>query len=505
MSVLGNDSNEVATPLPGVVTSFREDVLEPIDWKVVPSVGDFGVGVDFVKGILSIPLDLDDDSKFTRLQQLVKARVSPLDDAIYAAVEASYDATGVTADAIRVAEIARINVITNKFAEAKGWKHEPDGSEKTIGKRLATANTPQSWDKAVEFTIRNLGTKSFDSFASGVRSVNPDWSKTLRNLNKRMLSNFSDDVMSLGDTTPISYGHVKGPQGFSHSVYAAIDFYEYLSDGYRAPQDIKAVKEKAQEERAQRYGEPEKNEVNYTKNTLNREQMSLDISNLPDDYEFDTDNSDFHKLVIDDNLPLTVEVKGYMRRRRKAMQYGRRVTYPSRLLTDPERRVFGHKVKVKGGIIVCDISGSMSLSQADIEAIVESAPAAVIIAYSEDGYSMGENSDGVPHNAWILANRGWRVKDIPQIGHGNNGVDGPALTWAIRHRKYGEDIVWISDGHCNGQGGSGLDLVKQCAMLVKKHKIIMIPSAEEAVAMFKKGKIVNKPAGPIREALLGNR
>jgi hypothetical protein len=31
----------------------------------------------------------------------------------------------------------------------------------------------------------------------------------------------------------------------------------------------------------------------------------------------------------------------------------------------------------------------------------------------------------------------------------------------------------------------------------------MIPSVEEAVSMFKKGKLINKPAGPIRSALLG--
>ena len=42
-----------------------------------------------------------------------------------------------------------------------------------------------------------------------------------------------------------------------------------------------------------------------------------------------------------------------------------------------------------------------------------------------------------------------------------------------------------------------------CAKLIKKHRIIMIPSVQEAVKMFKANKVINKPAGPIRSALLG--
>ena len=52
-------------------------------------------------------------------------------------------------------------------------------------------------------------------------------------------------------------------------------------------------------------------------------------------------------------------------------------------------------------------------------------------------------------------------------------------------------------------GGQHDELVLQCARLVKKHKIIMISSVAEAVKMFKNGKLINKPAGPIRQALLG--
>ena len=478
-------------PLPGVITSFREDVKEPIQWDVVQTSGELGVGVDFTAGVLSVPLSGDSYSQRVQLQQLIKARVSPINDKTLSEMAKHYKGQGITLGVLQIAEQARVNKIAGKFAAAKGLDIEPDGHEKTLGKRLATAGDMRSWDKAVEFTVQTAGTKAFDSFASGIRSVNPEWSKDLRNLNKRLGKTFDESVQELGDTSPLNFGNgVVGPRGLRHTLYAATEIAEYMSAGYRAPQSIKALRQESDDKRARDWGDANED------GKVDSKQTTLDTSDVPDDFEFAYDDGEFGKLVWAEGLPLTVEVKGYMRRKKRGMQSGRRVSYPSRLLTDPERRIFSQKVKVKGGIVVVDISGSMSLTQADIESIVESAPAAVIMAYSD----CGENSP----NAWLLANRGWRVSHIDNIGGMNNGVDGTALTWAIRHKKYGEDIVWISDGQITSMSGGQRDeLAVQCAKLIKKHRIIMIPSVQEAVAMFKKGKLINKPAGPIRDALLG--
>ena len=477
-------------PLPGVITSFREDIQQPIQWDVVPTSGELGVGVDFSAGVISVPLSGDSYSQRLQLQQLIKTRVSPVDDKVLSELARQYKTSGVTLDVLRVSEQARINKITAQFAAAKGIVTEPDGHEKTLGKRLATAGDMRSWDKAVEFTAQNAGTKAFDSFASGIRSVNPEWSKDLRNLNKRLGKTFNESVQELGDTRPLNFGNdIVGPRGLRHTLYAANEVAEFMSAGYRAPQSIKALRRDSEDKRAREWGDTNED------GKVDSNQTTLDTSDVPDDFEFAYDDGEFGKLVWAEDLPLTVEVKGYMRRKKRGMQSGRRVSYPSRLLTDPERRIFSQKVKVKGGIVVVDISGSMSLSQADIESIVEAAPAAVIMAYSD----CGENSP----NAWLLANRGWRVSHVDNIGGMNNGVDGTALTWAIRHKKYGEDIVWVSDGQITSMNGGQRDeLAIQCAKLVKKHRIIMIPSVQEAVAMFKKGKLINKPAGPIRDALL---
>jgi hypothetical protein len=489
-----NYTDDDAVLLPGVISSLRKDVTDPIKWKVQDTGGDLGVGVDFTKGIMAVPLSGDSHSQYLQLRNEVRVAISPIDDAVYDAVASAHKAYDVTPNILKRIEEARINAVTQHFLQPFELTREPNGSEKIAGKRYATAGKIADWERCVEFAIENIDTKAFDSFCSGVRSINPEWSKQLRVLEKQLKSAFDEKLGDLAETDPIRFtDDVSGPLGFRHTIYAAQVAAQYLPSGGRAPRGIREAASERDEKLASKYGDDM--EIN-DHGRLDPKQSPVNTDDIPDDFEFSNDDDGFGPLRIADNLPLTVEVSGYMRRKRKGMQYGRRVTYPSRLLTDPERRVFGHKVKVKGGIVVVDISGSMSLSNDDLNAIVEAAPAAVVLAYSE---CMPDEP-----NAWILANRGWRVKSIGDIGGRGNGVDGTALTWAIRHRKYGEDIIWISDGEVTGLiGNQPTHLYTMCAKLIKKHRIIMIPSVREAVAMFKANKVINKPAGPIRNALLG--
>jgi len=488
-----NPINDPVAPLPNVVTSFRDDITDPINWEIVDTRGDFGVGVDFASGVMAVPLRGDSHSQRIQLQQLVRARVTPVDkDFIKDFVNRN---NHFSEDVLRVSEMARINAITEQFASVRGIDNEPDGSEKIRGKRLATANTARDWDDAVEFTVLNAGTKAFDSFASGVRSVNPDWSRALRQLNKRVTATLNRPASVLGDTRPIDFGDGNmGPNGFRSSIGVAQEVARYLSDGYAAPQDVKDLKRTEDDNRASNYGEVTDEMLEHGQ--YNPKHSRLDADDVPDHFEFPHDENGFGELRIADDLPLSVEVDGYMRRKKRSSDTGRRLGNPSRMLTDPGRRIFTRKVKVRGGVVIVDISGSMHLSEQDLNDIIEACPASIILAYSDVG-------DDMP-NAWLLANRGWRVKEIGVIGGGGNGVDGTALTWGIRHRKYNEDMVWISDGEVHSNtGGQSYTIIEMCAKLLKRHRIIMIPSVQEAVAMFKRGRLVNKPAGPIRDMLLG--
>lgn len=511
MSIDNTESSQgqPVIPLPNVVAAYREDLDQSIDWQVSPSLGAFGSGVDFVKGVLSVPLSGDRYSQMTQLREIVRLRSAPTDPQLYKHIADHYKQQGLTEQVIRAADEGRLNAITRKFAEVFDLTLEPDGSEKVMGKRLATSSTPQDWNRCVEFTAQHFGTKAFDSFASGVRSVKSEWSKQLTRLNKELCGAFTEDVSDLGATRPVDYGNGKiGPSGVHHTIYAASILSNYIDNNYRAPESVRTELAEREDKRAQNYGQPDPERVLRNYERLDPES-ELDTSELPDDFEFETDPDEddsaeerFGPLIFNEDLPLTVEVKGYMARRRRANNIGRSIVYPSRMITDPERRVFGNKVRTRGGVFVLDISGSMHVSQSDIEAIVEIAPAALIMAYSDP-----DNGDGLP-NAHILAKRGWRVKEFSDVRRGGNGVDGTALTWALRHKKPGEDVVWVSDGQVFGISGCrSSHLAVQCAQLVKKHKIIMIPSIREAIAACQTGRPLrsfNKPVGPIRDALLGN-
>ena len=479
-------------PLVGAITAFRDDIAETTTWTVEPTTGQMGVGVDWAAKVLAVPLRGDDWSRRTQLRELIRARVGLQTEEVAKVVAESYKHNGVTRALLNLAEEARINAVTEPFAKIKGLELDSTGAEKKSGIRMATAGSPNDWEDAVEFTVRNYANKSaFDSFAAGVRSVNPDWSDMLRKLAGRLTSIFDGTPGDLGSTMPYHYSSdVVGPRGYNNTLVAASEIANY-ANGRRSPSSVAQQRQEEEDKILEEYGQAEQND-----NRLDPDQTPLE-DDLPDDYEFPHDeDGDFAELVIDDTLPLSVQVEGFMNRKRKPALVGRKLGNVSRWYTDPERRIFTNKVRVKGGMVIVDISGSMSLSQQDIEAIVEAAPAATILAYSQNHYSTV--------NAWLLAKRGWRVREIPNIGGAGNGVDGPALVWGIKNRHPNEPIVWVSDGEVTSNGGGQNDrIILQCAQLVKKHKIIMIPSVEEAVKMFKAGKLINKPAGPIRKALLG--
>ena len=62
-------------------------------------------------------------------------------------------------------------------------------------------------------------------------------------------------------------------------------------------------------------------------------------------------------------LPLTLTVQGAIGKKRVASQVGRNPRRISRILTDPERRIFDKKVRSGGGVVLIDCSGSMDLSK----------------------------------------------------------------------------------------------------------------------------------------------
>ncbi len=169
-------------------------------------------------------------------------------------------------------------------------------------------------------------------------------------------------------------------------------------------------------------------------------------------------------------MPLTVTVPGMVGKKRSATNVGRNPRRIHRLITDPERRIFEKTTRGRGGIILCDVSGSMKLSVGQIKDTMLAAPGCTIIAYS---WTQGTNT-------FILADKGKTCLELPLVGT-FNGNDLPAIKYAVsRKTSINTPVIWITDGlvyrsHC-GDGGA-----IECATYAKKNKIRMEPNPESAI------------------------
>lgn len=143
--------------------------------------------------------------------------------------------------------------------------------------------------------------------------------------------------------------------------------------------------------------------------------------------------------------------------------------YMHRLLTD--QRVFGRRRKKKAfqGTVLIDCSGSMHLTEQDVDEILRRWPAVTVGTYAGSG-ERGE--------LWIVASKGKRAsRDNIKPGGGGNIVDGPCLDWLAKQRM---PRIWISDGGVTGVGDNATyDFVKDAAVKMKRGKIRRLGNVQE--------------------------
>lgn len=142
--------------------------------------------------------------------------------------------------------------------------------------------------------------------------------------------------------------------------------------------------------------------------------------------------------------PLTKNLKHKLKgATHKPNEYGVIPHYTDRYFSD--KRLFRIKKNIKGGTVLIDASGSMSLSEDDIFKILESLPAGVVAMYSGTSsyYRTGKNiprgnADGELN---IIAKNQRMVGKLPR-SFGENVVDYPALIWLSKMPK---PRIWVSD------------------------------------------------------------
>jgi len=203
--------------------------------------------------------------------------------------------------------------------------------------------------------------------------------------------------------------------------------------------------------------------------------------------------------LVNGNAKLTRIHNGNIGKVRMASDVGRSPRRIGRLLTDPYRRIFDRTKRKSGGVVLIDWSGSMSLSSKDILTILKHAPGATIAAYAHPN-----GSKGIP-NFWVLAKDGKMVSDLPEKHGCGNGVDGPALRWALKSRRFtNEMVLWVCDGAVTDGQNDGFypNLAEEARALVKVGKVVMKKCMEDAVDFLKR--VAQGTASPIGPVLVGH-
>ena len=383
---------------------------------------------------------------------------------------------------------------------------------KDYGQRVAKIGTPDAFAALGNYMPQLFDSKSLNQFLSGVRASNPDWAKKLREIAKHTLrwdSMQETPVEILGNAQPSDMSRyklpkdVKFPGGFQATLELAKDFKG------RIDSEIASMKARASLEKSALKGKSslDPTEAARLKELMDKfEEDGGEISSIPGELElpgkgiFPTGGAgEFAELYIDETVRLTKTVSGYLHRRKRSNYYGKRVLYPSRMLTDPMKRVFGEKVKAPGGVVIIDVSGSMSLTDGDVNEILKAAPGAYVAAYSH-------GREGKP-NFTVLANRGKQVESIPnEIFRGGNGVDGPAIVHGLRQRRKNEPLIWICDGMVTSAGdGTSPVLDQQVAELVVRYGIVQIPNVPMAIEQLKTRRFKPIYAGAVGDVIRKSR
>ena len=174
---------------------------------------------------------------------------------------------------------------------------------------------------------------------------------------------------------------------------------------------------------------------------------------------------------------------GKLGRRVMYTDTGRAIKNIGRLFSDPEERIFTRKTRALGAVVVIDCSGSMSLSESDIDEMITVSAGATVLCYSSDSMPSHDNP-----NAYVVARKGRRVRKLPYF-HGGNGVDAPALMYGIKvlRESSRQPVIWISDEMVTGlRDSGGLSLRQETDKIKQRYGVIVCSNALVAILKLKK-------------------
>jgi len=383
--------------------------------------------------ILEVPYGPGAQARVIRAHELMHARVSPHAHHLVKALDE------VSPRALECSEEFRVNTLLTRLHFDVGLLS--DGTEKLGGRRVGEAG---EWAEALCFFVAVLGTGAEKEFLAGIRQSRAPWLGALRAIGKRASAHLAQLTTESLSATRLSDAGL--PSGYADStlVVARLLTQSMAARVPSTPEELRAFR------------------------------RSLEVGGRR------PPTGEFAPLVFDTSVLRSPRSGPAHVRRARPSTTGTVLRYPGRLLTDPHRRAFSHKLTRHGGIVVIDLSGSMDLSADALHEVLRVAPSALVV-----GYSHRPGDVGATPNAWLLAERG-SIATICPSGNVGNGVDGPALRWALGRRRDNEPLVWVTDGQVtDSHDHPDEGLTQQCVALIRQHRIRLARDLVEATSALR--------------------
>jgi len=422
---------------PELVTG-RDDGFVDGAWRVREGSTMRGqASCDLSGRVLEVPLGEDPTARVVRAHELMHARVSPHDLDWESLVD-------VTPRALECAEEMRVNTLLARLGFDVALLR--DGTERGGGERLAREG---DWANAVCFLLAVTGTGAERDFLSGVRRGDATWPPALRAVRKRARQIVDGLSISALGATALDGDGVPG--GYSR---ATVVLARLVTRTMAARVPVGADELRAFARSLEPGG---------------RRPASGRFAPLS---------------IAEPSMHAALRTGGV--RHVRATTTGTTMRYPGRLLTDPHRRAFAAPARRYGGVVVVDQSGSMDLGTDELASLLVRAPNALVV-----GYSHRPGDLGATPNAWVVADRG-RVATQWPAGNVGNGVDGPALRWALSLRRGREPVVWVTDGQVTDSHDHPDErLTAECARLVRQHGIRLVHRLAEIGPALRAGSLVS--------------
>jgi hypothetical protein len=412
---------------------------------------------DFGLAEMAVPDGDSEAAKSIRLHELIHAAISP------AEVPAELlSLLGVSSQAVRIAEEVRVNLVGRRVESITEYDGDiwtlTDGTEKALCDSICEK---KSWNDALNIYLTTYNTKVHKAVKRRLRRVT-EWRDHFLAIDAYLRS-FGLDY----DKGEHSYAHAKSAsitdprlyvwkdsKGVEHNTIFPFGFQNYTLSLANTIDEWFIRPPKMSRRGKQEYAKKKR--------------------------EVEVQSSKWEPFVLG-TTSLTESTSSFLSKRKRPAMTGKHPSRPDRLLTDPERRIFRETVKSAGGVVVFDCSGSMGVSHTVVADAVKQFAGATVLVYS--------HTSGRASNAWIVARNGRMISEsefekLPL--NSGNGVDGPALRWAIRQRRSQKDfILWVSDGQVTGKfDAMAEELLAECAVLSLKHNIVGVDSCEDAIKLL---------------------